>query len=358
MRFLTSLSVLFVLLFAFSCNDNGTKPAATAPVGLSRPVGLKVMTWRYLPQDQQIIQAFESRFRIRVEVIVKPMKEIVAAAQQGVIPDADVLFVPSIEDATRLRGFGVLQPFFVDVFTRGEVGDRDLDNEGYYAGVTRWTMAAVYNPKAITGDEAASYLGIAKAAGRGARVGVAHPDSSGLAGLVGGLATNLSQEAAAIWARTIYTKAANGLFGSDEDQMNRMLAGELDMALVSSGVATRWILNGNPRHYEAGGVWRISIPATEASNVNFPNLTCVTVPANTPRRVMALNFINSLYTKENQQILTDAWFEYPAYAFGVPNQYLNNYRGVIGTRFSAEMTEQATPLGWALINEVAESTRE
>lgn len=355
MRIFTTLLFLVSIFLFSACSGDAKQPTTSGPKNPERPVGLKVLTWRYLTQDQTIIQDFEERYRIKVEVNVRPMRDIVAAAQQGQAPDADVLLVPSIEDATRLRGFQVLQPFFVDAFTEGQVGDRDLDNEGYFAGVTKWTMATVYNPKAVTAEEAGSYLGIAKAAGRGARVGVAHPDSSGLAGLVGALSSNLSQEAAAIWARTIYTKATGGLFGSDYDQMNRMLAGEIDMALVSSGAATRWILNGNPRHYEAGKLWRIAVPVTEASDVNFPNLTCVTMPINTPRRAMALAFINNLYTEKNQQTLTDAWFEYPCYAFGVPNEYLNNYRGAIGTRFTAEMTEQSTPMGWALINQVAES---
>lgn len=353
MRFLPALLVCLCLLFFAACTGDG-KPST--PPGVRNPevpVGLTVMTWRYLAQDQAIIQDFENRYRIKVDVIVKPMKEIVAAAQEGRVPAADVLLVPSLEDATRLRGFNVLQPFFVDAFTEGQVGDRDLDNEGYYAGLTKYTMATVYNPKAITGEEANTYLGIAKAAGRGARIGVAHPDSSGLAGLVGGLSGNLNQQAADIWAKTIYFKATGGLFGSDLDQMDRMLAGEVDMVLVSSGAATRWILNGDPQHYEAGRLWRIALPATEATNVNIPNWTCVTMPANTPRRIMAVNFINNLYTEKNQQILTDAWFEYPTYAFGAPNQYLNNYIGTLGTRVTAESLEATVPVGWALINQAA-----
>lgn len=353
MRFLTTALVLFSLLFVLACNGDGDKSPSANSGNIDLPVGLTVMTWRYLPQDQAIIQDFENRYRIRVNVIVKPMAEIVAAAQQGKTPEADVLLVPTIEDATRLRGFNVLQPFFVDAFTEGMVGDRYLDNEGYYAGLTKWTMAAVYNPKSITPDEASSYLGIAKAAGRGARIGAAHPDSSGLAGLVGGLSINLNQQAAGIWANTIYTKAEGGLYGSDNDQMNRMLRGEIDLALVSSGAATRWILNGDPKHYEAGRIWKIALPSTEATNINFYNMTCVTMPANTPNRTLAAAFINGLFGEKNQQLLTDGWFEYPTYAFGEPNQYLNNYIGSIGTKVTAEDIENATPVGWALINQAA-----
>ena len=352
------LGLLGVLLTLFACGGNDEPASQTVTTTADAPpVGLTVMTWRYLPQDRAIIEKFEARYRIQVEVIVRPMREVVAAAQQGHVPRADVLLLPTIEDAARLRGFNVLQPFFVDAFTEGQVGDRDLDNEGYYAGLSKWTMSAVYNPKAVTEAEASSYLGIAKAMGRGARVGVAHPDSSGLASLVGGLAANLSPDAAALWTRTVYGRATNGLYGSDYDQMNRMLAGEIDMALVSSGAAARWLLNGDKLHYDAGALWRIALPATEASNVNFPNWTCVAMPANTQRRNLAMAFINTLFSPENQQVLTDAWFEFPTYAFGTPNEYLNNYRGVVGNKFTAEMAEAACPVGWAMINQVAEESR-
>lgn len=349
-QFLFLLTCLSIFLLTACGGEGGQAGNARQP---EVPVGLTLMTWRYLPQDVEVIQDFENRYRTRINVVVKPMREIVAAAQNGQAPQADVLFVPSIEDATRLRGFNVLQPFFVDAFTNGQVGDRYLDDQGYYSGLTRWTMATVYNPNAVTPEEARTYKGLVTAAARGIRIGVAHPDSSGLAGVVAGLSSNLNQQAADVWARTVYTKATGGLQGNDLDQLNRMLAGEVDMAFVSSGAATRWILNGDPQHYDAGRVWKIAVPHTEATNMNFFNMTCVTMPANAPNRDMAMAFINNLYTKKTQQILTDGWFEYPCHAFSEPNNYLYNYDGSIGTRIPAEDIENAIPIGWALINQAA-----
>lgn len=354
MRFLNTAAALFCLLFAQACTgDNAGATSDTSP-DLRVPVGLNLLTWRYRTQDRAIIEDFEARYRIRINVIVKPMTEIVAAAQQGNTLGADVILVPSIEDAARLKSLNALQPFFVDAFTEGLVGDRYLDDEGYYAGLTKWSMAAVYNPNAVTPAEARSYVGIAKAANRGVRIGVAHPDSSGLAGLVGGLSSNLNQQAADAWIRTIYTTATGGLYGSDSDQMDRMLRGEIDLAFVSSGAATRWILNGRPEHYDAGKHWKIALPATEATNINFYNMTCVTMAANAPNRITASSFINGLFSEKSQTILTDGWFEFPTHAFGKPNDYLNNYIGSFGTKVPAETIENATPVGWALIDQAGE----
>jgi ABC-type Fe3+ transport system substrate-binding protein len=167
------------------------------------------------------------------------------------------------------------------------------------------------------------------------------------------LHSNLNPKAAALWAEAVYKGATGGTFGSDNDQMDRMLAGELDMAFVSSGAATRWILNGNPQHYDAGRLWRIAIPHTEATDLNFFNMTCVTMPVNAANRNMGMAFINYLYSLKVQQTLTDAWFEFPCQSFSEPNSYLYNYQGDVGVRVGAEQIEANIPMGWALVNQAA-----
>jgi len=316
---------------------------------------LRLLTWRYLAQDQEVIKAFETRYAATVEVIVRPMKDIIADAVAGKALNADVLIVPTLEDAVRLRGFNALQPFFVDAFTNGDVADRFLDNEGYWAGLTRWTMVSVFNPKAVTSTEASSYLGLAKLTGRGIRLGVAHPDSSGLAGVVSGLHQNLNPDAAALWARTIYTKSVGGPQGNDQDQLERMLAGDLDVAFVSLGNAVRWFLNGNPRHFAAAEAWRVRFPHTGATNMNFYNMTCVTMPANALDRNLAAKMIDFLFQQNIQEILTTAWFEFPSQTFAETNDYLYGFPDNIGLKVSGEEIENSLPAAWGIINQIAEA---
>ncbi len=346
----------FLLVLALlGCGDQGKDPGTSASTGANDiPVGLRLLTWRYLAQDAAIVKEFETRFRTKVEVKVRPMREIVADAQAGRPLQADVLLLPTMEDAVRMKGFNMLQPFFVDAFTNGDVGDNYLDRDGYYAGLTQWTMAAVYNPNAVTSEEAGTYRGLAEVPLRGIRLGVAHPDSSGLASVIGALHANLNPDAAALWTNSIYRLAAGGLQGSDYDQLDRMLAGELDMALVSMGAIARWFLNGDPKHYEAGGAWRVRFPHTQATNVNFINMTCITMPANAPNRNMAVGFINYMFSKEVQEQLSNAWFEFPTHAFAEANEYLYGFPDRLGYKLSAESLEQNIPIGWALVNAQAE----
>lgn len=297
-----------------------------------------------------MVRGFEERNKIEVNVIVKPVRDIIASAisEEGIV--GDVVLLPTIEDAARLAGFGVLQPYFVNSFTNGDVSDVFIDNEGLYSGLTRWTMATVYNPNAVTAEEASSYRGMLEATLRGVRLGAAHPDSSGLAGVIAGLNATLSPAAAQYWAEGIYQKSAGGLQGNDYDVLERMLAGELDMGFVSSGALMRWFLNGDPRHYEAGKIWRVKLPRTQATNDNFMNMTCITMSANTPNRTTAMNFIDYLYEKEVQTVLTNAYFEYPTQSFTESSDYLYGITDAIGRKPSCEIIQQNLTTAWSLIN--------
>ena len=361
--FLQLLAALALIISLAACGG-GDRPttgtsagggiqAGPGPINQSAGNTVKLMTWRYLPQDAQIIRDFETKFGVRVEVNVRSMADIIADAVAKKEIDADVLIVPTLEDAARLKGFGALQPFFVDAFTNGNVGDRYLDNEGYWAGLTRWTMVSVYNPNAVTSEEASTYKGILKATTRNIRLGVAHPDSSGLAGVVAGLYLNLNPGAAQLWTKTIYERSSGGLQGSDIDQMNRLLAGQIDMAFVSLGSAVRWFLNGNPRHFAAAEAWRVRFPHTEATDINFFNMTCVTMPANSPNRQLGSRLINYLYDKPVQETLTSAWFEFPCEAFAEAEAYLYGFPDNIGNKVSGEDIDKNLGNAWAIINEVA-----
>jgi|AntRauTorckE5430_2_1112549.scaffolds.fasta_scaffold00401_6 spermidine/putrescine-binding protein len=333
-------------------NTNGIK-AGPGAINQSTGNTVKLMTWRYLTQDKEIIRDFETKYSVKVDVKVRSMADIIADAVAGTKLDADVLIVPTLEDAARLQGFGALQPFFVDAFTNGDVGDRYLDNEGYWAGLTRWTMVSVYNPNAVTTEEAGSYKGIIQATTRNIRIGVAHPDSSGLAGVVAGLYTNLNPGAAQLWAKTIYERSTGGPQGSDYEQMERLLAGEIDLAFVSLGSAVRWFLNGNPQHFAAAEAWRVRFPHTEATDINFFNMTCITMPANSANRQLGTRLINHFYDEPMQEILTNGWFEFPCESFAEANAYLYGFPDNIGTQVSGEDIDKNLGNAWAIINEVA-----
>lgn len=352
MKIIQFFALFSIALLIGSCGGNSTTTQQQPTINSGATASMDLITYRMLPADREIISSFEQQMGVRVNVIRKTAKQIILDAQAGALA-GDLVFFPTLEDAVRLRNFNVLQPFFVDAFTDGSVDDRYLDNEGYYAGLTRWTMAAIYQPNTVAIDEVSNYISLAKMPERGIRLGLAHPDSSGLAGVISGLYRIVNPQAAQLWTSILLDGVTGPLAGNDADQLDRMLAGELDVAFVNIGAAMRWFLDGDPLHFEAAETWRIKYPQTQTDGVNFINISGVAMLANAPNRNLAAAFINHLYQKENQEILGNALFEYPNQAFAEPNDYLLGVMEIPGRQVNAEQVEEYIPQAWNIINSLA-----
>ncbi|MEL6274458.1 MAG: extracellular solute-binding protein [Bacteroidota bacterium] len=350
--YLGTVCLLCLLVACGGKTNSENESTGTVTPPAANQAGIKLITYRYLVQDQEIVEAFEQKFGAQIDVERLPISEIIQKAQNNQLI-GDVVMVPTLEDATRLKNFGRLQPFYVDAFAKGNVDDGYQDDEGYYAGLSRWTMAAIYNPNAVAIDEVRTYKGLAKLPARGIRLGLAHPDSSGLAATVAGIARIVNDKGAALWAKLLLEGAQGGAYGSDYDQLDRMLKGDLDIAFVSSGAAIRWFLNGDPDHFAAAEAWRVKYPRTETDQVNFFNMTSIGVLANSPNRELALRFINYLFQKEQQEKMGDAIFEYPNEAFSLTNDYLLGVFDTPGREINTNELESRLPLAWGIINRLA-----
>lgn len=358
MHFIRTTIIATIVFLVVSCgpdapNTNPSNEQQPPKQNAAVNPGLTFTTFRYLPQEQEVIEDFEKKFRTKIKVNLMHPRDIILGAQNGSL-EGDVVLVPTLEDIVRLKNFGRLQPFFVDAFSQGNVDDAYQDREGYFAGLSRWTMLAAYNNSSVAVGEVSSYKSLATLPSRGIKLGIAHPDSSGLAGVVAGLANVVNPNAAQLWAKIMMESAEGGPRGSDWDQMDRLLSGEIQVALVSSGAAVSWIMNGDPTHFEAGKSLRAKFPKTETDNVNFMNMTCIGMMANTPNREMAMRFINNLFQKESQEKIGSATFQYPTEAFSEIDQYLLGLPDQPDRRISADALEDNIPFAWQTINQIAQ----
>ncbi|MEL6670102.1 MAG: extracellular solute-binding protein [Bacteroidota bacterium] len=347
-----NLTALVVSLLLFSyCGKGGSNDRSQPTVDQlnQKDPTLSILTYQYGAAEQEIVSAFEEQTRIKVNVYLQPMKKIIESAQNGTI-GGDLVFFPTLEDAVRLKNFDVLQPFFVEAFSDGSVDDRYLDNEGYYAGLRRWAMVSVYKFREVAEDEVNSYLSLVQSTDRGLRLGVAHPDSSGLASVISGLHRIVNPQAASLWTQTLSSKITGPMSGNDYDQLNRLKNGEIDIAFVSVGALLRWTWGGNLENQEAAGNWQVRYPRTQTDNVNFANISGVSLLAGAPNRPAATRFVNFLYQQDNQEKLSNFYKEYPTQVFSIPSEFLLGLRGAPGRELNMEQLEENIPQAWAILN--------
>lgn len=339
------------LLLALGCGNGSSESRSQPTVAQLEQEAptLSILTYQYGAAEQEIVAAFEAETRIKVNVYLQPMKDIITAAQNKTI-GGDLVFFPTLEDAVRLKNFEVLQPFFVESFSDGSVDDRYLDNEGYYAGLRRWAMVSVYKYREVAEDEVNSYLSLLQSTDRGLRLGVAHPDSSGLAGIISGLYRIVNPQAANLWTRTLSEKVTGPMSGNDYDQLERLKNNELDIALVSVGALMRWTWGGNLDNQEAAGNWQVRYPQTQTDNVNFANISGVSLLAGAPNRSAATSFVDFLYKQENQEKLGNFYKEYPTQVFAIPSDFLLGLKGAPGRDLNMEQIEEHIPQAWGIIN--------
>lgn len=353
-QFMKQLLLVFLAFGFFALFSGCGQEAPKNEKSIHRDFGsVKLLTYRYLAQDKLVIDSFQQKYNIRVDIEVLSPAEMIMRAQRKELK-GDLVLVPKFGDIVRMKSFGILQPFYVAAFSSGNVDDRYLDREGYYAGLSRWAMAAVYNPQAVAEGEVKTYRTLAQIPLRGIRMGMAHPDSSGFLNTVAGLSKVINPEGAALWAKVMMENAAQPLAGNDYDQLDRMLAGDLDMAFVSASAAIRWFLNGNPRHFAAAEAWRVIYPHTENDFLTVMDMTSVGVLADAPNRENALRLINHFFQQSHQESISEAIFEYPNEAFSLVPEILMNLSSSPTKDITADDLEDLLPFAYEVVNKVAE----
>ena len=93
MRPIYYLIILATLLLMTACG--GGSEATTADGSEARPTKtIRLLTWRYLPQDREWVRKFEKRYNVGVAVTVKPVGEIIRAAQANQTTGSDLILPP------------------------------------------------------------------------------------------------------------------------------------------------------------------------------------------------------------------------------------------------------------------------
>lgn len=340
----------FLLLAVWACTGCGNE-AGQADNGnwQSRNIQSEITlyTHRYLPQEEQLIRQFTTRNGVKVNVVLLDEAEILRRARAGELSGGDVVLMPSLEDITALKEAGTLQPFYVDNFSTGEIPDRFTDREGYWAALSHWTMAAVYRANTVDYEQVKHYRFLAMPDFEG-RLLVSPPDSSGLTGLVAGILASKGPEAADLWTRLLAKHQARTPAGNEYDLLWAVARGEADLAIVNSSAYFRWQRSGNPEAFKLSENLRMRYPV-DVDNNNYYNAVTIGLLADAPNRDAAMKYINFLFSKESQELLSASTQEYPGHVYAMPSDFLMDFADLPAGNVSLEQIEQHLPQARQLV---------
>jgi iron(III) transport system substrate-binding protein len=344
----TTAVILFLFVALFSaCKPDGANDNSTTTT-VANPDNLALLSHRYLVQDQQLYGTFRVRANKGIDVYLNQGVDIIANAQKGPLR-GDAVILEDLYQAHLLKKTGALSPYNAATF--GDyVPSRYVDNEGYWAALTRWTMSFVYRPEKVDLEQMRVYGSLLNPRYQG-RISMAHPDSSGLISMVAGMIAAHGEEPARIYLETLKTNLSGPPRGNDWDAISDVLRGDADIALVNGSQFMRYRHSGNAEMFKAMEGLEVEVPVDTDGN-NYYNITPISILNNAPFRNYAISLVEFLTIEENQGMFSEAALEFPVNVFAPSAELLNNTFNLPQGKISMEMTENQLDKAAELVHRI------
>ena len=334
------LLLFLALIVIILCGCKGDKqPNATAeqttPIATTVTTPLSIFTYRYLTTDAALFQQFESQSNKKVDIYLSSGANTLVLAKNGQLK-GDIVIVEDLYQAHQLKKMGLIEHYHAGTFDE-LVLHRYIDNEGYWAGLTRWTMSNVFRSDKVDAQEMQTYAGVLNPKYKG-RVVIPHPDSSGLVTFVASMLAAHGKEATSTYLRLLNQNLVGPPSGSDFDAMQAVLNKTADIAFMNGSAYLRFRNSGNIELYKKTNELSIEIPLDAKQN-NYYNISPACILKNPPNRNYAIPMIEFLTVVDNQNIYAERIIEYPVNIFATTVSFLDDIFNIAQGNISMEDTE-------------------
>lgn len=339
-------------LFTLGCraDKNTTDNSNSAPpTTITSPTdALRLVTHRYLVQDQTYHTSYAEQAQKPVQVYRYPSEQIVTLAEQQQL-SGDVVIVDDLYHAHQLKKAGVLSPYNAGTF--GDyVPDRFVDREGFWAAWSRWTMSFVFRDDVASREAMRNYAVVLNPDYRG-RIAIAHPDSSGLTAMVAGMLAAYGPQPATLYLQSLQTNLVQTPSGNDLDALQLVINGQADVAFINGSEYLRYKNSGNPDAFKSTESLRMEIPVDAQGN-NYYNASLIGILKDTPIRQYGITFIEFMTLEQTQNDLTAAGMEYPVHVFSEMSDFLSEPFNVPQGNVTLEDMENNLEEARAIIRQV------
>lgn len=316
-----------VLALASSCTGDKTRGTNKNSGGITTNSGeLTFYTVRYGTMEKQLISTFEERKGIKVNVVTDTPDALVERLEnEGQKTAADVVLLDNLVDMYAVKAAGVLQPFSTDSVAHA-MPSRNTDNEGYWAGFSKYAMGYGCNKVAVPRPSVINvYSDITGPYWKG-RVILSKASNKENQFLVATMIAEQGEAATRSWLRGLINNLAIDPVENTEAVIRAVAVGQGDISFLNGSDYVRWTNSGNTENFETGTKVGVKIPY-DSNMKSYYNLVSLGLTSNTRHRGEALLFIDYLISQKSQKYYCDLTFEYPVNVFTLPSDFILDIGG-------------------------------
>jgi iron(III) transport system substrate-binding protein len=312
--------LLAASLALFSCSKK-EEPKTETP---AEEKVVNVYTHRHYDTDKQLFDQFEKETGIKVNIINASADELITRMKsEGKDSPADVLITVDAGRLHNAKVSGLLQPVESAILSKNVPAHlKDADN--YWYGITKRARIIAYDKSKVNPKDIATYWDLTKDKFKGKVLIRSSNNVYNQSLLASFIAHFPDSNFAELWAAGIVKNMARKPAGGDRDQIKAVAAGLGTVAVVNSYYFGKMANSDDPADKEAASKVAILFPNQDGRGTHI-NVSGAGVAKYSKHKENAIKFIEFLSSKEAQEMLSGANYEFPVNPEVEPSAFLQSW---------------------------------
>ncbi|ANV97828.1 Fe(3+) ABC transporter substrate-binding protein [Helicobacter enhydrae] len=273
-------------------------------------VEINVYSTRHYDADLELFRKFEAQTGIKVNYTqAKPAELIKRLQLEGDKSPADVFITADISNLTEAKNAGLLTPTNSQVL-QSIVPSNLRDSDSQWFAITKRARIVVYaKNRGVDPNLVKTYDDLAKPDLKG-KLLVRSATSPYSKTLLASIIVSEGEQKARAWAQGVLNNLATKPKGGDRDQARLVYAGNGDYAIINTYYIGLMKNSKDPRDVEVANSLGIIFPNQNGRGTHI-NVSGVAMTKSSKHPKEAQKFMEFLVSKEAQEMLSNANYEYP-----------------------------------------------
>ncbi len=270
---------------------------------------LNIYTARHYPIDEEIVQLFEQKTGIKVNVLQSNSSSLLQKlSSEGSNTVADLFMTADAISIYRAKQMGLLQKIKSPTLAK-IIPDNLKDKDNTVFPVTKRARVIMYNVNTVNPNELSTYEDLTNPKWKGTIL-VRSSNNSYDQSLLSFLIATMGKEKATTWAIDMVKNFADTPKGKDRDQIRAISSGKGKLAIANTYYLGKMINSDKQEEKDFASNIRVFFPNQKTTGTHI-NISAAAVTAHAKNKNNAVMFIEFILSQEIQEKYMNNNFEYP-----------------------------------------------